>query len=122
MAMADVTVRGAGIFGDDQRGIGPGLLLGSEAGVALAFLGFAAACVVMLWLNVSFALAAPALMLERQSVVAALRRSAKLRLPELSFSGCGIACGPLRFHHVPTRYCVVADWKRLALRVAVAYR
>ncbi|BFP54873.1 hypothetical protein ACWGBY_26355 [Streptomyces griseus] len=59
-------------------GIGPGLLLGSEAGAALAFLGFAAACVVMLWLNVSFALAAPALMLERQSIVAALRRSAKL--------------------------------------------
>lgn len=59
-------------------GIGPGLLLGSEAGAALAFLGFVAACVVMLWLNVSFALAAPALMLERQSVVAALRRSAKL--------------------------------------------
>ncbi|MFJ6807706.1 hypothetical protein ACIQRK_17005 [Streptomyces anulatus] len=59
-------------------GIGPGLLLGSEAGAALAFLGFAAACVVMLWLNVSFALAAPALMLERQNIVAALRRSAKL--------------------------------------------
>ncbi|MEU6938368.1 hypothetical protein ACFUJX_00035 [Streptomyces rubiginosohelvolus] len=59
-------------------GIGPGLLLGSEAGAALAFLGFAAACVVMLWLNVSFALAAPALMLERQTIVAALRRSAKL--------------------------------------------
>ncbi|MFD4028725.1 hypothetical protein ACFWRV_35215 [Streptomyces sp. NPDC058576] len=59
-------------------GVGPGLLLGSEAGAALAFLGFAAACVVMLWLNVSFALAAPALMLERQSIVAALRRSAKL--------------------------------------------
>ncbi|OWA21384.1 DUF7544 domain-containing protein [Streptomyces sp. CS057] len=59
-------------------GIGPGLLLGSEAGAALAFLGFAAACVAMLWLNVSFALAAPALMLERQSIVAALRRSTKL--------------------------------------------
>ncbi|MBW3707003.1 hypothetical protein DTB58_23985 [Streptomyces griseus] len=59
-------------------GVGPGLLLGSEAGAALAFLGFAAACVVMLWLNVSFPLAAPALMLERQSILAALRRSAKL--------------------------------------------
>lgn len=59
-------------------GIGPGLLLGSEAGAALAFLGFAAACVAVLWLNVSFALAAPALMLERQSIEAALRRSAKL--------------------------------------------
>ncbi|WNF27385.1 hypothetical protein RI138_11340 [Streptomyces sp. C11-1] len=59
-------------------GIGPGLLLGSGAGAALAFLGFAAACIVVLWLHVSFALSAPALMLERQSIVAALRRSAKL--------------------------------------------
>ncbi|MFJ9621465.1 hypothetical protein [Streptomyces sp. NPDC101181] len=59
-------------------GIGPGLLLGSAAGAALALLGFLAACVVALWLHVSFALAAPALMLERQSIVAALRRSAKL--------------------------------------------
>ncbi|PCG83232.1 hypothetical protein CIB93_25830 [Streptomyces sp. WZ.A104] len=59
-------------------GIGPGLLLGSGAGAALAVLGFAAACIVVLWLHVSFALSAPALMLERQSIVAALRRSAKL--------------------------------------------
>lgn len=59
-------------------GVGPGLLVGSGAGAALALLGFAAACVVILWLQVNFALAAPALMLERQSVIAALRRSAKL--------------------------------------------
>lgn len=59
-------------------GVGPGLLVGAEAGAALALLGFTAACVVILWLQVSLALAAPALMLERQSVLAALRRSAKL--------------------------------------------
>ncbi|MFE2295336.1 hypothetical protein [Streptomyces sp. NPDC059452] len=59
-------------------GIGPGLLLGSGAGAALAFLGFAAACVVIIWLQVSFILAAPALMLERQGIIASLRRSAKL--------------------------------------------
>ncbi|WP_432150478.1 hypothetical protein [Streptomyces sp. bgisy029] len=59
-------------------GIGPGLLVGEEAGVALALLGFIAACVVIIWLQVSFTLAAPALMLERQSIVSALRRSAKL--------------------------------------------
>ncbi|KAB2588504.1 hypothetical protein [Streptomyces arboris] len=59
-------------------GVGPGLLVGAEAGAALALLGFTAACVVILWLQVSFALAAPALMLERQSILAALRRSAKL--------------------------------------------
>ncbi|WP_411079409.1 hypothetical protein [Streptomyces sp. cmx-18-6] len=59
-------------------GILPGVLLGSTAGAALAFVGFAAACVVVLWLQVSFVLAAPALMLERQGVIAALRRSAKL--------------------------------------------
>ncbi|MFJ9685238.1 glycerophosphoryl diester phosphodiesterase membrane domain-containing protein [Streptomyces bacillaris] len=59
-------------------GIGPGLLMGSGGGVALAFLGFLAACAVILWLQVSLALAAPALMLERQGIFAALRRSAKL--------------------------------------------
>lgn len=59
-------------------GIGPGLLVGEEAGVALALLGFIAACVVIIWLQVSFTLAAPALMLERQGIIAALRRSAKL--------------------------------------------
>ncbi|RPK64103.1 hypothetical protein EES43_10520 [Streptomyces sp. ADI96-02] len=59
-------------------GIGPGLLLGSDAGAALALLGFIAACAVTLWLMVRFTLAAPALMLERQTVATALRRSAKL--------------------------------------------
>ncbi|MFC9246993.1 hypothetical protein ACFT7S_24255 [Streptomyces sp. NPDC057136] len=59
-------------------GLLPGLLLGSTAGVVLALLGFAAAVVVVLWLMVRFTLAAPALMLERQSILTSMRRSAKL--------------------------------------------
>lgn len=59
-------------------GLLPGMLLGGAAGIALAFVGFTAACVVVVWLMVRFALAAPALMLERQSVLTSLRRSAKL--------------------------------------------
>lgn len=60
-------------------GLLPGLLLGDGAGgLALTFLGFLAACAVVLWLMIRFILAAPALMLERQPVLAALRRSAKL--------------------------------------------
>ncbi|MFE3517123.1 glycerophosphoryl diester phosphodiesterase membrane domain-containing protein [Streptomyces sp. NPDC059166] len=60
-------------------GLVPGLTVGGgAAGIALTFLGFVASCVIVLWLMVRFTLAAPALMLERQSVLAALRRSAKL--------------------------------------------
>ncbi|MFD4035436.1 glycerophosphoryl diester phosphodiesterase membrane domain-containing protein [Streptomyces sp. NPDC058637] len=59
-------------------GLLPGLLLGGGAGLALLFLGFIGACVVVLWLMIRFTLAAPALMLERQSVLTSLRRSAKL--------------------------------------------
>ncbi|MFF4246643.1 glycerophosphoryl diester phosphodiesterase membrane domain-containing protein [Streptomyces sp. NPDC001822] len=60
-------------------GLFPGLLLGDGAGgIALAFVGLAAACGVVLWLMIRFTLAAPALMLERQPVLTALRRSAKL--------------------------------------------
>ncbi|MEU0138090.1 glycerophosphoryl diester phosphodiesterase membrane domain-containing protein [Streptomyces sp. NPDC006296] len=60
-------------------GLLPGLVLGSgSSGLALVFLGFLASCVVVLWLMIRFTLAAPALMLERQSVLTALRRSAKL--------------------------------------------
>ncbi|MGW4234306.1 DUF7544 domain-containing protein [Streptomyces sp. NPDC004980] len=59
-------------------GLLPGLLLGGGAGLALVFLGFIGACVVVLWLMIRFTLAAPALMLERQSVLTSLRRSAKL--------------------------------------------
>ncbi|MFJ8755301.1 glycerophosphoryl diester phosphodiesterase membrane domain-containing protein [Streptomyces sp. NPDC102441] len=60
-------------------GLLPGLALGGGAGgIALTFLGFLASCGVVLWLMIRFMLAAPALMLERQSVLASLRRSAKL--------------------------------------------
>ncbi|WP_323180388.1 hypothetical protein [Streptomyces sp. NBC_00102] len=59
-------------------GLAPGLLVGDEAGAALLVLGFPAASVVVLWLATLFCLSAPALMLERQTVGAALRRSAKL--------------------------------------------
>ncbi|MFB6908966.1 hypothetical protein ACFCWB_32295 [Streptomyces bacillaris] len=58
--------------------LGPGLLVGAEAGAALALFGLAVACVVVPWLYVTFALATPALVLERQGVITALRRSAKL--------------------------------------------
>ncbi|MEV0787044.1 hypothetical protein AB0I52_29600 [Streptomyces sp. NPDC050423] len=56
----------------------PGFLLGGTAGVGLAFLGLLAACVVLVWLWVRFCLASPALMLERQSIIVSMRRSAKL--------------------------------------------
>ncbi|AGJ55312.1 putative integral membrane protein [Streptomyces sp. PAMC 26508] len=60
-------------------GLLPGLALGGGAGgIVLTFLGFLASCIVVLWLMIRFTLAAPALMLERQPVIAALRRSAKL--------------------------------------------
>ncbi|WP_329615946.1 glycerophosphoryl diester phosphodiesterase membrane domain-containing protein [Streptomyces brevispora] len=59
-------------------GLLPGLLLGDTAGVGLAFLGLLAACVVLVWLMIRFCLASPALMLERQSITASMRRSAKL--------------------------------------------
>ncbi|WP_237530863.1 hypothetical protein, partial [Streptomyces sp. SID3212] len=59
-------------------GVTPGILVGSTAGVLLAVLGGLAALVVISWLMVRFALASPALMLERQGIAASLRRSAKL--------------------------------------------
>ncbi|AQU68439.1 hypothetical protein BBN63_21725 [Streptomyces niveus] len=59
-------------------GILPGLLIGSGAGIALTMFGGLAALVLVIWLMVSFSLASPALMLERQGIVASLRRSAKL--------------------------------------------
>ncbi|MCX5140643.1 glycerophosphoryl diester phosphodiesterase membrane domain-containing protein [Streptomyces sp. NBC_00338] len=59
-------------------GILPGFLIGDTAGVGLAFLGLLAAGGVFLWLMVRFCLASPALMLERQSITASLKRSAKL--------------------------------------------
>lgn len=59
-------------------GLLPGYLLGDTAGMGLAFLGLLAACVVLAWLLTRFCLASPALMLERQSITASIRRSAKL--------------------------------------------
>ncbi|MFB7917770.1 glycerophosphoryl diester phosphodiesterase membrane domain-containing protein [Streptomyces sp. NPDC056061] len=59
-------------------GLLPGLLVGSTAGAGLIVVGFLAAAVVVLWLMVRFCLASPALMLERQSITASMRRSAKL--------------------------------------------
>ncbi|MFH8728091.1 hypothetical protein [Streptomyces termitum] len=56
----------------------PGLLLGGAGGVLLAFLGGTGAFLVSTWLLIRFSLASPALMLERQGIVAALKRSAKL--------------------------------------------
>ncbi|QGV80317.1 hypothetical protein [Streptomyces ficellus] len=60
-------------------GVLPGLLLGgTPAGVLLTVVGGIAALVVMVWLLIRFSLSYSALMLERQGVMASLRRSAKL--------------------------------------------
>ncbi|MDF3302860.1 glycerophosphoryl diester phosphodiesterase membrane domain-containing protein [Streptomyces tropicalis] len=63
-------------------GVLPGVLLsvsGSPAGgAALALLGSLGAGAVALWLAIRFSLASPALMLEKQGVVKAMGRSAKL--------------------------------------------
>ncbi|MFI8882763.1 glycerophosphoryl diester phosphodiesterase membrane domain-containing protein [Streptomyces sp. NPDC053813] len=59
-------------------GLLPGMLVGSAAGAGLVVIGFVAAFAVVIWLMVRFCLASPALMLERQSIAASMRRSAKL--------------------------------------------
>ncbi|MFE2379439.1 hypothetical protein [Streptomyces sp. NPDC059398] len=59
-------------------GLLPGLLVGGSEGAGLAALGGLAAMLVVVWLWVCFSLAGPALMLERQGIASALRRSAKL--------------------------------------------
>ncbi|MDT0267822.1 hypothetical protein RM844_16180 [Streptomyces sp. DSM 44915] len=56
----------------------PGLLLGLGGSGGLAALGIIGGLVLAVWLYVRLSLAAPALMLERQGVIASLRRSAKL--------------------------------------------
>ncbi|MFD8014356.1 hypothetical protein [Streptomyces sp. NPDC058955] len=56
----------------------PGLLLGGAGGATLAFFGGTAAFAAVIWLLIRFSLASPALMLERQGIVPALKRSAKL--------------------------------------------
>ncbi len=54
-------------------------LIGSDdGGAALAVLGLLAGSLVSVWLWVQWSLAAPALMLERQGVIASMKRSAKL--------------------------------------------
>ena len=63
-------------------GVLPGVLVAAvgsgDAGAELALLGGLAGAVVALWLAIRFALASPALMLERQTVARSLSRSAKL--------------------------------------------
>lgn len=66
-------------------GTGPGLLLANSgssglepSGLALALVGGLAAAVAGTWLWIRYCLAAPALMLEKQGVLASMRRSAKL--------------------------------------------
>ncbi|KAB8161473.1 hypothetical protein FH609_026645 [Streptomyces sp. 3MP-14] len=56
----------------------PGLVLALSGIPALAVLGLVGGFVLAVWLYVRLSLAAPALMLERQGVIASLRRSAKL--------------------------------------------
>jgi hypothetical protein len=58
-------------------GVLPGVLIGG-AGILLSVLGGLAAVAVIIWLVIRFSLASPALVLERQGVIASLRRSAKL--------------------------------------------
>ncbi|KAA6221547.1 hypothetical protein CP973_05770 [Streptomyces albofaciens JCM 4342] len=63
-------------------GMVPGIIVTAvgpaAAGVLLTLLGGLGAAVVGVWLWVRFSLAAPALMLEKQGVIASMRRSAKL--------------------------------------------
>ncbi|GAA2514198.1 hypothetical protein [Streptomyces gobitricini] len=60
-------------------GLLPGLLIdGSPADVLVTALGGVAAVAVILWLLVRFSLSYSVLMLERQGVIASLKRSAKL--------------------------------------------
>ncbi|MEU7473747.1 hypothetical protein AB0A94_35450 [Streptomyces sp. NPDC044984] len=60
----------------------PGFLVtlaaGSDVGIALTVLGLVGATVVTLWLMIRLSLASPTLMLEKQGIVKAMSRSAKL--------------------------------------------
>ncbi|MEV6092756.1 hypothetical protein AB0N39_22175 [Streptomyces cellulosae] len=60
----------------------PGILVsisaGAEVGFGLTVLGLLAAAVFAAWLMVRLSLASPALMLERQGILTAMRRSARL--------------------------------------------
>ncbi|MFF4607984.1 hypothetical protein ACFY12_35265 [Streptomyces sp. NPDC001339] len=63
-------------------GLAPGLIVtaagAGTVGVVLTLLGAVAAVVVSIWLWIRYSLASPALMLEKQGVIASMRRSAKL--------------------------------------------
>ncbi|MDX2547835.1 glycerophosphoryl diester phosphodiesterase membrane domain-containing protein [Streptomyces sp. WI04-05B] len=63
-------------------GVAPGVLVAVSAsedgGLALAVLGGLGASLVAVWLMIRFSLASPALMLEKQSIVKSISRSAKL--------------------------------------------
>ncbi|MEH0419170.1 hypothetical protein [Streptomyces sp. B21-083] len=63
-------------------GIAPGVIVAVSAseggGLALAVLGGLGASLVAAWLMIRFSLASPALMLEKQSIVKSISRSAKL--------------------------------------------
>ncbi|MFE0193468.1 hypothetical protein [Streptomyces sp. NPDC058989] len=63
-------------------GVAPGVIVAAtgthDIGLLLAMLGGLAATVVSIWLWVRYSLASPALMLEKQGVIASMRRSAKL--------------------------------------------
>ncbi|MFH8574224.1 hypothetical protein [Streptomyces sp. NPDC017993] len=63
-------------------GLAPGLVLATtgtvDMGLFLTVVGGLAASVVSIWLWVRYSLASPALMLEKQGVIASMRRSAKL--------------------------------------------
>ncbi|ANZ18351.1 hypothetical protein SNOUR_25445 [Streptomyces noursei ATCC 11455] len=65
-----------------MAGMTPGIIVTSSGslglGLGLMLLGLFAAGVVSIWLWVRFSLASPALMLEKQGVIASMRRSAKL--------------------------------------------
>ncbi|GAA4810442.1 glycerophosphoryl diester phosphodiesterase membrane domain-containing protein [Streptomyces ziwulingensis] len=59
-------------------GILVGVTAGGDAAIALGVLGVLGAAVVALWLMIRFSLASPVLMLEKQGIVKAMSRSAKL--------------------------------------------
>jgi len=66
------------VFGGALPGILVAVFGNADGGVALAVLGGLPAGVVALWLMIRFSLASPALMLEKQSVLKSMSRSAKL--------------------------------------------
>ncbi|MEU6080502.1 hypothetical protein [Streptomyces sp. NPDC047108] len=70
------------ILGVAAVGVAPGLILSqagsTRAGAALALIGGLAGMVAAIWLWIRYSLSAAALMLEKQGVVASMRRSAKL--------------------------------------------